>query len=78
MNVDGRMKTESRTMGTNNGIGGPERYYVGCADYPDWGALMLLVEVARELCGMRRDKAARLTREALSLITHPSLVVSEK
>jgi hypothetical protein len=78
MNVDEWMKAESKMMGTNDGIGGPDRYYVGCADYPDQEALMLLVEAAGELCGMRKDKAARLTRRALSLITHPSLVVSEK
>ena len=69
MNADEWTKAESKMMGTNDGIGGPGRSYVGCADYPDRVALMLLVEAARELCGMRRDKVAKLMREALSLIT---------
>ena len=72
MNVDKWMENESKLMGTNDGIGGPDRYYIGCADYPDRETLMLLVEAARELCGMRKDRTVRLLREALALITHPA------
>jgi len=73
MNVDKWFKEASREeailQGSKSHRGDPDWFLIGCADYPDRVALMLLVEAARALCGMRRDKVAKLMREALSLIT---------
>ena len=78
MNVDKWMQSEAKMMGTNDGIGGPDTYCIGCADYRDREALMLIIEAARELCGMNKPKCRRLLLEALSLINTQPQVVSKK
>lgn len=41
-------------------------YFLGCPDYPDRPALVLIVEAVRSLCGTDRADAARLLRLALA------------
>lgn len=44
----------------------PMWFHIGCANFPDRETLMLIVESARELCGMDKVKTRRLLLEALA------------
>ena len=45
---------------------------IGCPDWPDRPALIYLVEAARSLCGLNRQRAAELLRLALTAIEEPT------
>lgn len=60
------IRTEARTYADGwreeeNGL----EYLIGCPDYRDRPAMVFIIEAARNLCGVERERAAQLLRMAL-------------